>query len=90
MIESLKEGAKIQALMGILADVDAGKHDFSVASIRETLSFTHNVLERSAPFMPSGERDDAEATHRAASVLDLKQGAGGIRLCKVWEFEVTA
>ncbi len=89
-IESPKQGAKVQALMSILTDIHAGKHNLSVASSRQALNFAHKVFERSAALMPSGERNNAETAHRATAVLYLQQGAGGIRLGKVREIEVVA
>ena len=69
---------QIEFTLAILPDVDAGQHNFPIASCHKDLGLSDHVIQEATPLMPACEGDETEAAHHVAAVLDLEQRSGGV------------
>ena len=58
----------------VVAQVNAGEHDFAIAAIDQPADFVDDVLDRPAGKMRPHVRDDAEAAAQHAAVLHFHVG----------------
>ena len=58
----------------VVAEVDAGEHDFAVAAVDEPADFVEDVLDRPAGELRPHVGDDAEAAAQHAAVLHFHVG----------------